>query len=259
MFDIDNTVLLTCSLVFVRIGALLFTMPLFGEANIPVLIKIVTTLSLTIGLYPILPPAWLPSADLSILAFVGYVLRELFLGLAIGFVSRMMFEGVVMAASFVGYQMGFGTSSLMMPGSEFQSNSFTALHRIIVVLIFLILGFHHLFINAIVETFQVIPAGKATFNPKLGELIITSTAKIFPIAIQFASPVLVSLLFAMAALGLVARTVPQLNVFTMSFPLSFYTGLTIYVISTPFFPAWLREHYINIGKDIFSTIQLAKP
>ena len=59
----------------------------------------------------------------------------------------------------------------------------------------------------------------------------------------------------MAALGLVARTVPQLNVFTMSFPLSFTIGLVIYIATFPFFPGWMREHFLDVHEGLAAAVR----
>lgn len=255
MFFLDTETLLKGAMIFFRIGALLFAMPFFGESFIAPQIKILTALSLAIGLYSIVPGDWGSLTQLSAFSIVLLIFNEILVGLVIGYLSRLLFEGLVMAASLVGYQMGFGTASLLLPGTETQMNSFTAFHRILVLLIFLLLGFHRIFISAIVETFSTIPAGASLLKASLGDTLITATSQIFSVAVQLATPVLVSLLFSMASLGLLARTVPQLNVFTMSFPLSFFIGLATYFLALPFFPDWLRHHYSQSAEVIFQTIR----
>ena len=127
-----------------------------------------------------------------------------------------------MAASFVGYQMGFGTANIMMPGSDTQMNAFTSFHRIFILLVFLSLNLHYIYLHAITKSFQIVPAGMGLPTGEFIQIILQSTSEIFKVSLQLAAPMLVALLFSMAALGLVARTVPQMNVFTLSFPLSFF-------------------------------------
>jgi flagellar biosynthetic protein FliR len=138
-------------------------------------------------------------------------------------------------------------------------NSFTALHRILVISIFFALNLHYIFINAIAESFALIPLGYATLTGSLGELLLTLSAGLFTIAIQLAAPVLVALLFTMGALGLAARTVPQLNVFVMSFPISFFVGLLIYIASFPFLPEWLTWHFGKNNDDIMTALVTLRP
>lgn len=80
----------------------------------------------------------------------------------------------------------------------------------------------------------------------------------FSIALQLATPILVALLFTMAALGILARTVPQLNVFIVSFPISFAVGLTIYIATLPLYPNWFRNHYKNMRAEFGEAMLMAR-
>ncbi len=256
MFNLDTNVLFRGALIFLRIGSLLFAMPFFGDSNVPVSVRILLSLSLTFGLYSLVSPEWVDVKSLSLFSAAFMAFKEALFGLVIGYLSHLIFDALVMAASLVGYQMGFGTSSLLFPGSETQMNSFTAFHRVLTLGAFISLGLYMIFINGIMETFEFVPAGKGILNFSLGELVTTLTSKVLVIAVQLATPVLVALLFATAALGILARTVPQLNVFTMSFPLNFFVGLITYLAMLPFFPAWLRNHYLSSLENIMAAVRL---
>ena len=121
------------------------------------------------------------------------------------------------------------------------------------------LGFHHVFIRAMADTFQWIPLGKATFDVNLAKAAIKDTQDIFAIAVRFASPVLISLLFTTAALSLLARVFPQLNIFTLSFPLSFFVGLSVYLASLPFFPDHLASYYEEYSIFLMSFLKTLRP
>lgn len=258
--EISTGEILTAALVFLRISALLFAMPFFGEQVVPVRVRIMLAVALSFAaLGPSFPATWQAPADPHPLSLFLLMLHEVFVGIALGFVSKIIFEGLVMAAQLVGYQMGFGTANLLLPGSDIQSDSFTALHRVIVLLFFLQLGLHYIFINGIFSTFQVLPPGSASLSGAFVQNIVSATSSIFSTAIQLACPILVALLFAMAALGLVARTVPQMNVFTMSFPLSFFSGLLVYVGMMPFLPGWLRSFYAQKLSVFESTLGMLIP
>jgi flagellar biosynthetic protein FliR len=171
-----------------------------------------------------------------------------------GFSAKLMFEGIILAANLVGYQMGFGTGSLILGNSEAEMTSFTALHRILVTMIFFSLNLHHAYFTAIANTFDLIPAGAAFPSQSLTATMISATAGIFKTAIQLAAPIFVAMLFTTAALGLVARTVPQLNVFTLSFPISFFIGLGIYIATTPYLVHWIHEHFSNMEHVLMTSI-----
>ena len=77
-----------------------------------------------------------------------------------------------------------------------------------------------------------------------------TAAGLLAIAIQLAAPILVALLFTMAAMGLIARTVPNMNAFIMSFPASFLVGLVVYIATLPFFPNWMTDHFGSVHEQI---------
>lgn len=239
--DIDD--LARSVLVFLRISGLFFALPFFGDKVIPIQSRILASGALALGVYPIVPSNWSDQVEFSVLPIFSCMIREIFIGVVIGYLGKLIFEGIVMAASLVSYQMGFGTANLLLPGSDIQVNAFTALHRIIVLLFFLSLSLHYIFINGIVQTFKIIPAGSSILTPELGMTLLRDSSGIFSTAIQLSAPILIALLFSMSSLGLIARTVPQLNVFTMSFPLSFFIGLSVYAAMTPFLPGWLSDFY----------------
>ena len=176
-------------------------------------------------------------------------------GLFVGFVGRLAFDGILMAASLVGYQMGFGTADLIFPGLNSQVSAFTAMHRGVMMLIFLSLNLHHIYLDGILKTFELIPAGGAIPSKHLMPFLIQLTSGIFRVAMQLSAPVLVALIFANSALGLAARTVPQLNVFTMSFPAGFFVGMFIYLACLPFFPEWTQTHFELSQTYMIRTIQ----
>src|SRR5690606_3155609 len=111
----NPTELLIGALAFMRVSAIMFSLPLIGDAPTPVRTRILASLAITVGIFPVLPTAWYASIGLDLLSFFSLLIRELTIGLVFGFAARMLFDGLIMAASVVSYQMGFGTASLFMP------------------------------------------------------------------------------------------------------------------------------------------------
>ena len=244
----------TALLLVCRISGLLIALPVFGDSPTPVRIRIFLAITLSIVMWPILPPHWGPEESGTLVGLAAMAFGEVLVGLIIGFFSKLVFAGLVMAASLVGYQMGFGTSSLIVPDAGGQMDAFSAFHRIVIMLIFLSLNLHHIFFSALAFSFKAIPAGGISISSNIGEQLIISSAAIFSIAVQLAAPIIIALLFTMAALGLVARVVPQMNVFTMSFPFSFCIGLLIYIASMPFYPNAIVKYFDHVGADLKTVV-----
>lgn len=247
------------ALVFLRVGAVFFALPVFGDPPTPVRARILLALSFSWAIQGIIPPEWMGTIPDEPFAYGILVLREVLIGLMLGFVAKLTFAGLTMAASIVGYQMGFGTASLLVPDAEQQMDGFTAFHRILMMLIFFSLNLHMVYLQSISESFRLIPVGMANPHPDLLGLFTAWSAAIFSTAIQLAAPILVALMFTMAALGLVARTVPQMNVFTLSFPFSFMVGLLVYISTMVFFPGWVQEYFVREQENILLTIKGLAP
>lgn len=209
-------------------------------------------------MHPLLPPDWAPNLGADVISFSFYVIREMLIGVVIGYIARAAFDGILMAANICAYQMGFGTATLLAPEMGGSMDAFTMFHRMVVMLIFMTLGLHQVWIQALADSFRLIPGGGASLQGGLGILLLQTSASIFSTSLQLAAPLLVALLFAMAGMGLVARTVPQMNVFAMSFPVSFFLGLVIYAATLPFFPSWIQDH-TDIGQEsFFAALRLMK-
>lgn len=251
--------ILTGALIFVRISALMFALPFFGDDPIPTPVRVLLSVAMAFGISAMVPSTWLTTFPSDAIAFGFLVVKEVVIGLMIGWVARLAFDGILMAAHLVGYQMGFGTADLIAPGLTTSVSAFTAMHRSIMMLIFLTLNLHHIYIDGMVKTFELIPAGGILPSKELVPHFIEITGGIFRVAMQLSAPVMVALIFANLALGLAARTVPQLQVFSMSFPLGFGVGMFVYIACLPLFPEWTVEHFRQSYTQIIQTIQGLKP
>ncbi len=254
IYGLSVEFVLTGAIIFTRVSALIFALPFFGDSPTPVQVRILLGVAISCAIYGIVPLGWIKAFPTDTIEFVALIVREVCIGLFMGFVGRLAFDAIVMAASIVGYQMGFGLADLFMPDADVQMNAFTAFHRVVMMLIFLSLNLHHMYLDAIARTFALIPAGGAIPSKGLGTLMIQGTADVFRIAIQLGAPVLVALMFTNTAMGLIARAVPQINIFTMSFPVGFFVGLFVYLACLPFFPEWAGHHFEGARLQIASVM-----
>jgi flagellar biosynthetic protein FliR len=259
IYGITVEAILTAALIFVRISGILFALPFIGDQPTPVRVRILLGVALTFTMQGIVPTDWLVDFPQDPLLYIVLVIKELCIGLFIGFVARIAFDAIIMAASLVGFQMGFGVADLMMPDADVQMNAFTAFHRVIMLMIFLGLNLHHIYLDAMVRTFSLIPAGGIAPQMDMGRFLIEVTSGMFRVAMQLSAPVLVALMFTNTAMGLIARTVPQMNVFTMSFPVGFFVGLAVYMACLPFFPGWVSQHFNTSQEQILLTLKGISP
>lgn len=259
IFSVNTAVLMSMSLIFIRLTAIFFALPFFGDSPVTPRIRIFLSVSLTFMIHDYIQDTFTVPTDLSTLEYLFLIIKEIFIGVVSGFSARMFITGIVMAASIVGFQMGFGTESLMLPDAGRSMTAFSAFHRILVILIFFGLDMHHIFFEGIFLSFKYLPPNTATFTSGLAESLLQQSSNIFVVALKLSTPILVALMFAMAALGIIAKSVPQINIFTLSFPVSFTIGLLVYLSMMPLFPSWVKAQFDSFSQTYLAMTGLMMP
>jgi len=219
-------------LVFVRVGAMLFTAPLLSGRTVPSILKIGLALLLAFLLVPVnqgqfvnVPFEWVP---LSLL-----ILKELGVGVIVGFVANLVFSALQMAGGFIGLQIGFSLANVLDPLYSQSVSILDQLYTVLAGLIFLAIDGHHMLILAIQQTLDLVPIGTLTMSGPMINQLITLTGGVFVAALRIALPIMASLLLADIALGLMSRTLPQMNVFIVGMPVKLFVGFFVLLVTLP--------------------------
>jgi len=220
-------------LMLFRIGSMLMVFPFYGYETIPVQIRMAFAFFVTVILFPLHGAVDVMQFSPGVIAYFGIVLKEVIVGLAIGFSAQFLFIGVQFAGQVVGRSMGYAIMNVVDPQTGQNMQIIGQLLQFLVLMIFILINGHHFLIRAIDESFLQIPIGGG-FYPAGGlEMAARLSADLFVIGIKVAAPVLVAILVAEFALGVVARTVPQMNVWLLGFPLKIGIGLITISLSLP--------------------------
>ena len=249
LFDLSIEQFQSFFLIMMRVGAILMTAPIFGSSRVPMQLKMGLTLFVAIILFKVVPSIE-REFPTHVLSFGMTIWAEVMIGAIIGFSVRVLFAGVQLAGQLLGFQMGFAIVNVMDPVTSEQVSIIVQLKNIITMMIFLSINAHHWFIQAIVSSFHTLPSKGLSFSPILIESILGLTGRIFEIALKIGAPLLAALLFTSLALGLIARTVPQINIFIVGFPLKIAVGLIGLGVSLPLFSFFLRGIFNRIWVDI---------
>ena len=219
-------------LVLARLSAALVVIPLFGARGVPSQIKIGLALLLSLIVLPLQaqPERAIPTELFTFATLVG---SEVMVGVALGVATSMVLHALEMAASLVGVQMGFTLGEVFDPLSGVQMESLSQFYRLVATLVFFAVNGHHIVITGLVQTFEVVPPGSADISLIAGDRIVPFFTSLFVVALRISLPVVGALLLTDVALGLVARTVPQLNVFVLGFPLKIGVGVLVLAASVP--------------------------
>jgi flagellar biosynthetic protein FliR len=254
LFNFSLPMIQAAVLIFIRVGAILLTAPLFSSGSIPVHVKVGLSFMLAVIVFPLVSVNQgftLPLISLGV-AMVGEVL----IGVIIGFTARLLFAAVQLAGQLVGFQMGFGIVNVIDPQTSAQVSIIAQFENIITLLTFLALNAHHWFIMAIAKSFELVPLLTFSFTNSLMEALLQLSCDMFVVAAKVAAPIIAILLFTSVALGLLARTVPQMNIFIVGFPLKLAIGLLAVGLTLPLLSTILRNLFQGLGGDMVVLMKL---
>lgn len=214
-----------------RIAALLSVAPVFGSRILPRRIRLITALALTWTLMPLLPssPVVEPLSPTGILI----VAQQLLIGLSMGFLLRLAFGALEVGGQMIATQMGLGFASLVDPQSGVQSPLLSQFYMLFGTLVFLGLNGHLLLIRFLVDSFTALPVAGTGADRDLLWILVTWAGRMFAGAVLIALPAITSLLVVNLAFGVMTRAAPQLNIFTVGFPIGLILGLLIVLYSVP--------------------------
>ena len=235
-------------LVFVRVIGIVAVSPVFGHRAVINQAKVGLTLAVSIVLFSAVPITIEPEPNL--LPYVILTVKELILGMLFGFTARLVFYGVQFAGEVIGIDIGFGVVNIIDPLSAERISVIATFKNLIAIITFLIIDGHHIILNALAKSFEMVPLGGMHLTEMVGRGIIEITAGVFVMAIQMAAPVITVLFLTSLALGIVARTVPQMNVFIVGFPLKIGVGMAMIMISLPMFQMVLIKLFNDMGPNL---------
>ncbi|MDG5815860.1 flagellar biosynthetic protein FliR [Chitinispirillales bacterium ANBcel5] len=246
-------------LIFVRISTIMALLPIFGASYVPTQLKVALSLLLSIALFSTLLASGLPdlASEFSLGMFILMVIKEAAVGLAIGFASSFLFTAVQFAGRLIDTEMGFGFVELADPFSGDQVTALGQFQVIIFTILFLLFNGHYFLLLSIQRSFDVIPLMAAEFNTQGLSIHITSMiSNIFILAIRLSAPIFVTLILTEISMGIVARTVPQINIFFVGLPLKVLVGLGTLFIALPMLAALFRSMVDQLIQDIWRLLYL---
>ena len=221
-------------LLFTRNAAVFTVSPVLGRNNVPLYTKILLSVLLTFIMIPLYPPP----AEMdygSIFHYTFAILGEAVLGLIIGYMNTLFFSVAFTAGQQIDMKIGFGMVQVYDVQSNVQVPVAGSLLNLIILLVFLLADGHIRLIQALSRTFEVIPVGQVALNADIAFVVVESFARAFAIAVNIAIPLIAAGLLAEAALGVIVRTTPQINVFVLGIPIKLLIGLFILFLIMPIF------------------------
>lgn len=236
-------------LVVCRVGTILMIAPLFGSRSVPAQVKVALSLILSLILLP-LATANVTTLPDSMPLFLAMVVREIFVGAVVGFAVVVVFTSLQAAGNIIGLQMGFSLANVVNPLTADHSSLLDQFYALLATLVFFALDGHHALIVGIQQTFNQVPIGRSDIALPAATVLLKWGSEIFAVALRMSLPVVTALLLADVALAVVARSVPQLNVFVVGMPAKLIVALGLMVVTIPITAVIMARVLGNIGQVI---------
>jgi len=216
---------------FTRIGAMLLATPVFNSRQLPLRMRLFMTLLLTWIVAPTLPAQ--PAMD--VLSHSGFVilLQQLLIGVIMGFILQMVFGALVFGGQVAAYSMGLGFASMVDPQNGVQVPVLAQYYLILATLLFLIFNGHLLMIALVADSFHTLPVAQDGITRNdLWELVAWGS-RLFAGGLLIALPIIGAMLLVNMGMGVVMRAAPQLNIFSVGFPVTMLLGFALMWVTLP--------------------------
>lgn len=227
------------ALVLFRLTGIFMLAPLFGGTTIPTQFKVMLALGLSFCIYPTLLAPGHPAAvgvhhmlvqGLPVTSMVGSVATELLIGVALGTGALLPMVGLQVAGQVVDQQMGIGLGGIYNPDLEEDSGVSGQFFYLLAMALFVILGGHRVLLSILVGTFETIPLGGFNPDARVTHLLLALLAGAFELALRVSAPVLCLVFLETVAMGFLSRTVPQLNIMSVGFPLRIMAVMGLLIV-----------------------------
>ncbi|MDX9710371.1 MAG: flagellar biosynthetic protein FliR [Trichloromonas sp.] len=237
-----------------RMAAMIGTLPVFGSGTAPARVRLGLAVMLALLIFPVVLPH-LPPPDFSPVALVLLILGEALIGLMVGFIAQLVLTAVEVGGTIIGYKMGFAAANVFDPQSQRQIELISQYQNAIAILIFLALDAHHLFLRAVVRSYELLPPGGIDLGGGAVPFLMTLVSRMFVLGIQLSAPILAVLILASLVMGILARVFPQLNVFMLSFPLNIGVGFLVMGLTLSLLVLMLEREFGIVPERILYLLQ----
>ena len=238
-------------LILLRVSALLIVAPIFGHRLFLARAKVGLAVMVSMVIFPIVDRFDVP---VGFLPYAVMMVGEVIMGLVIGYAVLLLFIGIQFAGQLAGLQMGFGIVNVIDPASHDQVSIIGQFLNILAILLMLTLDGHHIILNGLMTSFDAVPLGGVVLKALVAHKMIALTAEVFVIAIKVSAPIMIALFLISTAMGVLARTVPQMNVFIVGFPVQLAVGMSVLMATLPLFQIMIERALKLLERDVFALI-----
>lgn len=220
----------TMILIFIRITSFIVVSPGFSIKGLPSIAKIALSMGITLAAYSAVPSM---SQEADTLLFAFLIIKEVLLGIAIGFITKLFFSAVEIAGNFVDFQVGFSMGAVYDPSMGINVSYYGKIYYWLSMCVFYLTNLHHIVIKSLVQSFQTVPISSTDLGDFGVEGMMKLLGIIFELAFNIAVPMMIVALLTEVILGLISRSVPQINVLILGMPLKIVASFVLMLVLLP--------------------------
>ncbi len=232
---------LTFVLVLTRLSGLMLTLPVFGSHSVPMRIRAMLTLGMAFLITPMYwgQPLAHPGNLINLVVIMG---REIILGLALGLAISIMLAGLQLTGQIIAQMSGMTLADVASQNSDTSVPVFGQLLDLTTLVAFLAIGGHRQVIAALMDTFAWMPPGEVVFSDGLIMALSDFVSQAFVLGLRAAAPIMIALLLSILVMGLISRTLPQLNIMAVGFSINAMVMLATLSVSLGAAALIFQEH-----------------
>ena len=216
---------------FLRILALFSALPVMGQRNVPMRLRVALAFLIALCAQATLPA--MPVIPLDSGPAMLAIAQQVLIGVSLGFAVRIVFAAIELGGEIVGLQMGMNFAGFFNPMTGGEATAVSRFFGVMVSWLFLVIGGHLLLINAVVQSFQAFPVSAEPFAFLRALQPQAWGAEVFRLGLWIALPLVAMLLFVNLVLGIISRVAQQMNIFAIGFPITVSVGLIGVLLTLP--------------------------
>ena len=218
-------------LVFFRIVSVLWFIPLFSSRFVSTLFKAGLSLLIAFLLYGSVNITVAGDVFSNPYSFLLLTLREVFIGVTIGFIAKIIFSSINVAGDIMSLQAGFSFARFMDPFTMTQVSVLEQVKNLLAIMVFFAIDAHHIVFQAISASFTELPIGAAALREPLLHYVVNATARVFSLGFKIGAPIIVTLFLVELAFGMLSRMIPQVNIFIEGVPIKILITTIMLIVS----------------------------
>ena len=239
-------------LIATRTTAFLFLAPFFSIKGAPNLLKIILGIYLALIILPGVAITGDLPADIGRYSLL--IIKEAFVGIVLGLVCMLVFSAIRLAGEIIDLQIGFSMASVLDPQNQTRITLIGQFMYMLGILLFLVIDGHHSLLMALSYSFDLVPIEGAILKPGMSSVAVRTFVGMFLLGVMIAIPFITVLLICDISLGMLARTVPQINVFMLGFPMKVGLGLFTLLLALPILITAISTILKQVEKDLVTVM-----